>query len=279
MIKALMLRTAYFTPRTLSFVLAGMAIVLLGLTACDSTGENDENTSSLEVGFQTVESSSSSSSTAQSKDQHSIEINGSNGTLTIEEIRFIVEDFELDAAQGEDSLDFEAPPSFLNLPLNTTDFQSAGSFQIPPETYDEFEFEVDDLDADGDDSQEEQQQIEDLFADIQSIEKFSDWPRDASMVVIGTFTPTDGTPQSFHTYMETEVEVERELNPPLEVTEEGLSRSLIVQMDPSLWFSRPESDEVINLRSWQENWEQDGEMLEIENEFEEGVMDIEIDDD
>lgn len=256
-------------------------VALIGLTACDSSGGNAENTSSLEIGFQTAESSSTASTATLGKSEHTVEISGSNGTLTIEEIRFIVEDFELEVADGEDSLDVEAPPSFLNLPLNSTEFASAGSFEIPPETYDEFEFEVDDLDVDDDDSEEERQQIEDLFSQIQNIEdgKFSDWPRDASMVAIGTFTPTDGESQSFHTYMETEIEVERELSPPLEVTEDGLSRSLTVTMDPSLWFSKPESDEVINLRTWQDRWEQDEDMLEIESEFEEGVMSIEIDDD
>lgn len=273
-----MLRTARYV-RSLSMALAGLTMVLFGLTACDSSGGNAENKSTLEIGFQTVESSGTSSTVLQAKSEHAIEITGSNGTLSIEEIRFIVEDFELDVAQGEDSLDFEAPPSFLNLPLNTTEFASAGSFEISPATYDEFEFEVDDLEADEDDSQEERQNIEEVFDRIRSEEKFSDWPREASMVAIGIFTPTDGEAQSFHTYMETEIEVERELSPALEVTEEGLSRSLTVKMDPSLWFSKSDSDEVINLYTWQQNWEQGEDMLEIENEFEEGVMEIDVDDD
>lgn len=272
------LRTTRLT-RSLPIALAGLTIALFGLTACDSSGGNAETNSTLEVGFQTVESSSTSSTALQAKSDHAIEITGSNGTLTIEEVRFIVEDFELEVAEGEDSLDFEAPPTFLNLPLNTTEFATAGSFAIPPETYDEFEFEVDDLEADEDDSQEEQQQIEKVFSEIQNIEKFSDWPREASMVAIGTFTPTDGDSQDFHTYMETEIEVERELSPALEVTEDGLSRSLTVKMNPSLWFSKSDSDEVYNLYTWQQNWEQNENMLEIENEFEEGVMEIDVDDD
>lgn len=275
-----LLQTISPSPRFRVVALAGVTVaVFFGLTACDSSGGNAENTSSLEISFQTAESSSTSSTSVLAKNEHPVEISGSNGTLRLEEIRFIVENFELDVADGEDSLDVEAPPSFLNLPLNSTDFASAGSFEIPPETYDEFEFEVDDLEADEDDSQEEQQQIEDLFNEIQNIETFSNWPREASMVAIGTFTPTDGEAQPFQTYMETEIEVERELSPPLEVTEDGLSRSLTVKMDPSLWFSRPDSDEVINLHTWQQNWENEEEMLEIENEFEEGVMSIEIDDD
>lgn len=261
--------------RTLTVLLVAAGMTLVGLTGCDSSGNNAESTSTLEVGFETVESSNASSNTVLTKDDHTVELSGSNGTLTIEEIRFILKDFELDVQEGEDSLDFEAEYTFLNLPLESTNYEAAGSFEIPPEVYDEFEFEIDDVDADGDDSEEERQQIEDLFEEIQNIDKFSDWPRDASMVVIGTFTPSDGDPQDFHTYMETEVEVERELSPPLEVTEDGLNRSLTVTLDPGMWFYKPDDDEVINLYEWELN----DEMLEIENEFEDGVVSIEIDED
>lgn len=257
--------------RILAVVLVTSGLTLVGLTACDSTGDNADATSTLEVGFQTVESSSSSSSATLPKH---VTIDGSNGTLTIEEIRFILEDFELDVQEGEDSLDFEAEYTFLNLPLESTDYEAAGNFEVPPEVYDEFEFEIDDVDADDDDSEEERQQIEDLFEEIRNIDTFSDWPRDASMVAIGTFNPSDGDPQDFHTYMETEVEVERELSPPLEVTEDGLNRSLTVTLDPALWFERDDGT-VINLYDWQLN----DDLLEIENEFEDGVVSIEIDED
>ena len=58
------------------------------------------------------------------------------------------------------------------------------------------------------------------------------------MVVVGTFTPTGGVePISFTTYFRAEIEVEFDLVPALEVTDEA-SRSIVIELNPSMWFSR-----------------------------------------
>lgn len=263
-----MLRLVTTYSRILSIALAG-AIVAFGLSACDSGGgPGDDGT--LDVGFQYASSSSSSSSVQAKSSHESMEIIGNGDTLSVRDIRFIVEDFKIDGE--EDSLDFNAPPAFLDLPLNQTDFAAAGSYNVPPGTYVEFEFEVDDLDPDDDDSEQERQQIEELLGQIR--EDFPDFPSDASMIVIGTFTPENGDPREFTTFIEAEVEVEREFDSPLEVTGDGLSRSLTVQMDPVLWFTTGDGG-VRNLAERQGT----DDLLEIETEFEESVVEIEIADD
>lgn len=254
--------------RLLAFTLASL-LVVFGLSACDSGGGPGSD-GTLEVGFQST-SSSSSSSAIQTKSSHeSVELVGNGDTLTVRDVRFIVEEFQLDG--DEDSLDFNASPTFLDLPLNETDFATAGSFDVPPGNYFEFEFEVDDLDPDEDDSEQERQQIEELLSQIR--EDFPEFPSDASMIVIGTFTPQNGDPRDFTSYLEAEIEVEREFDTPLEVTGDGFSRSLTVRMDPGVWFKTSDGG-VRNLAEWQAT----DNLLEIEEEFENGVVDIEIGDD
>ncbi|MFB6249209.1 MAG: hypothetical protein ABEL97_11640 [Salinibacter sp.] len=264
------LSTLLSRSRALSLVF-GAALALLGLAACDSGGSmSGASPGTLAVNFQTTSTSSSSSATSLLKSAHdSVVVQGANGDeLKITDIRFIVEEFELGGQA--DSLDFEAPPSFLDLPLNGTEFASADTADVPVGTYTEFEFAVDNLEPDEDDTQKEQQRIQDLLNRIR--EEFPNVPKEASMIVVGTFTPADGDPKNFTSYIEAEIEVEREFEQnPLEVTSDGLSRSLTVKLDPSTWFKTSEGG-VRNLAQYQST----DDLLEIEKEFENGVVNVEI---
>lgn len=255
--------------RALSLLLGG-ALVLLGLTACDSGGGMSGSApGTLAVNFQTASPSGSSSASLLKSAHDSVVVGAANGdTLKITDIRFIVEEFEVGGQ--EDSLDFEAPPSFLDLPLNGTEFASADTADIPVGTYTEFEFAVDNLEADEDDSQEERQQIQDLLNRIRN--EFPNFPREASMIATGTFTPAGGDPSDFTSYVEAEIEVEREFEQnPLEVTSDGLSRSLTVKLDPSTWFKTSDGG-VRDLTQYQST----SDLLEIEKEFENGVVGVEV---
>lgn len=292
----LRLSTSYLRPLTL--VLAGV-LILFGGAACDSAGGpgdtggdspgdggpgGDDPTSSktLEVNFQATAGSNASTAALLRKSAHdSVVVEGANGQLKITDIRFIVEEIELgredDSLNADgDSLDFNTSPSFLDLPLDTTEVASADSLNAPAGTYSEFEFEVDDLEPDTDDTDQEREQIQELLGQIR--EEFSDFPADASMVAVGTFTPSDadssnGGPSDFTTYIEAEIEVERDFpeQNPLEVTSDGFSRSLTVKLDPSGWFTTSDGD-VRNLAQRQST----DDLLEIEEEFENGVADIEV---
>jgi len=95
------------------------------------------------------------------------------------------------------------------------------------------------------------------------------------MIFVGTFTPTGGTPTAFATYFEAELEVERALSPPIEVSSEGFSRTLIVRLDPARWFAQGDGT-VTDL--FQFDFEETGTVRELEAEFEDGVAEIEYDD-
>jgi hypothetical protein len=218
-------------------------------------------------------------------------LSGTNGDLTIDEIRLIVAEVELDGdddlcedADGEDSgsasssgssdcAEFEAPPRFLDLPL---DGQPVEAFVglIPPGTYSELEFEIEDLEDDEDDTQ--------FAAEIAALrdailEEFPDWPRKATALVVGSFTPDGGDAQAFRVYIEAEIEIERELVPPLVVGEDGAAGAdLTVDIRPDIWFMQNDGS-VLDLTAY--DYDETGQVLEFELEMEDGFTELEIDDD
>ncbi len=169
-------------------------------------------------------------------------VTGANGTLTITDIRMIVAEFEVDGDDdvntcqqnggGDDCEDFQAGPLFIDLPL-TGGTVPVSTGEIAPGTYKEVEFEVEDLDDD-EENPAERQRIEALLAQVRA--QFADWPRDASMLVVGTFTPTGGQPRAFRVFIEAEIEVEVDLNPPLVITESSTSRDVSILLDPAAIF-------------------------------------------
>jgi hypothetical protein len=232
--------------------------------------------------FKTISGSTLSQASALAKDgtaNDSLIIEASNGTLQIDDIRFIVEEFKLEPAdiEGEDdSLDtdteeFEAGPFWVDLPLSE-DTLSMGDSQIQAGLYEELEFEVENLDLDEDDDGDDQEQR--VLADsIRTV--FPEWPGEASMVLIGKFTSDDGQTELFKVFADAEIEIEREFATPLEVTEANSQKVLSVQFSPSEWFKKSDGT-VIDLSAY--DWDENQQLLEFEAEFEKGVKDIEMDD-
>ncbi|MGH7477033.1 MAG: hypothetical protein ACRELD_12135 [Longimicrobiales bacterium] len=202
-------------------------------------------------------------------------VEGTNGVLTITDVRLIVEEFELegddDACEREDDDDcaeFESGPFFVQLPVDAGGVVTITQDAIRPGTYDELEFEVEDLEDDEDD--EDAAAIAALRAQIRS--EFPEWPDRASALVVGTFTPVGGAPQPFSVFIEAEIEVEMELNPPLVVPGD---RALVIDVAPGFWFRRPDGS-VLDLTQW--DHATTGRLLELELEFEDGFVELEIDD-
>jgi hypothetical protein len=181
----------------------------------------------------------------------------------------IVDEIELEG--DADSAEFETDrPSFLDLPLQEGEVSPVAADRVPPGLYEDFEFEIENIELDDGD---EEGEVRDLRAEIR--EDFPNWPNEASMVVVGTFTTSNDTSRTFETYFEAEIEVERELNPPLEVTSDGFSRELIVRLNPAQWFEN--ADGTVRDLS-QSDFEDTGKVIEFEAEFEEGVAEIEYGD-
>jgi len=207
---------------------------------------------------------------------------GTNGSLTITEIRIIIAEVELESVGGscdddDDCPDFEAPPRFLDLPLDGEPIAAVTGL-IPPGTYKELEFEVEDLELDDDDDEDEDDLAEAAaIAAVRAeiLSAFPDWPEKASALVVGTFEPVGGSAIDFRVYLEAEVEVELDLLPHLVVADDGtLSRSLTVDIRPDIWFVRSDGS-VLPLHLW--DFDVTGRLLEFELEMEDGFTEIEID--
>lgn len=209
----------------------------------------------------------------------SLTIEGTNGTLVIEEIRLIIAEVELDGEDDScdddspavnDCADFEALPSFLNLPLDGEPIEAFVGL-IPPGTYKELEFEVEDLEDD-----EEDPVLAAAIAALrtQILNEIPDWPRKASAMVAGTFESAATGSVSFRVFLDAEIEIERDLIPPLVVGADGIAtRDLTVNVRPDIWFTRLDGS-VIELQNY--DWDTTGELLEFELEMEDGFTEIEI---
>lgn len=201
---------------------------------------------------------------------------GSNGTLTIDEIRLIVAEMKIEgdddpceqAGGGDDCGEFEAPPRFLDLPLDGTPVAVFGGM-IPPGTYEELEFEIEDLEDDEEDTQFAAE-ITALRATIEA--EFPDWPRKATALVVGTFESDAGT-QSFRVYIEAEIEIERALDPPVVISDGEPGPDLNVELRPDIWFMQADGT-VLDLSMY--DFDATAEILEFELEIEDGITEIEI---
>ena len=146
----------------------------------------------------------------------------------------------------------------------------AVSATVEPDSYDELDFEIEDLDDD--DDGEDGPSTADLMADIR--DRFPDWPKDASLLVVGTFTPEGGSPVPFRVYFEAEVEVELDLSPPVVIADSG-SPTFAVELSPGAWF-RDGTGGVRNLSLL--DYDQTGTVAELEVEVENGFVGVEFED-
>lgn len=255
----------------------GLVILLAAFTftSCQSDSESMPSAKTAPVTLQLKAGSSVSSRTNSFAARNAVEakegtllVKGTNGTLKITSVYFIVDEFELEMADTDDNSceglegqaeddcenkkdareEFELNMAFVKLPigegaiaLNTTDIKDG--------FYDELEFEIDNLDTDEDDTKEE---ITAQKAVMQAIKDagYTNWPQDASMVVEGVFAPTNGEEIAFKAYAEAEISVEMTLNPPLDTTK-GTAKSVTVDINPEKWFTNPDGT-VVDLSLYDE---------------------------
>jgi hypothetical protein len=164
--------------------------------------------------------------------------------------------------------DFEQRYLFINVPLDGAPVTVTAA-NVPAGQYKELELEIEDIEVDDDDEEQtDAALIAALLVEVRAA--FPDWPDEASMVVVGAFTPTGGSTVDFTTYFEAEIEVEMELDPPLEIAEGG-SVDLVVTLGPAAWIEMPDGT-VWDLAAIQD------QLVEFELEFEDG-MDLEVEDD
>lgn len=266
------------------------ALVVAALSACgDGTGVGGPH--NVALNFQVVGSAPTASAGPSAVGGPArvagppLVLVGTNGTLTIDEIRLIVSEVELekidDSCLGDDdSVDdlgdsceeFNAGPSFLDLPLDGQPVEVATDL-VPSGTYEELEFEIEDLEDDEDDSVEAAL-ISAVRAEILAV--VPDWPDEASALVTGSFTPTNGSAVDFRVFLKAEIEIEMELIPNLVIEGSAASRDVTVELSPDIWFMQA-SGEVIDLSQF--DYDTTGELLEFDVEFEDGFTKIEVEND
>ncbi len=184
------------------------------------------------------------------------------GDATIDDIKLIVSEIELEGTGGEclggedhDCEEIEVGPFLVSLLEDNGDEEI--SAVIPEGSYDEIEFEVEDLEADDDDDGSKQAVIGNLLTEMQTA--YPDFPSNASMVVHGTCGADE-----FTVYFSAELEVEKEFSTPFVVPG---NVSILVHLDPSAWFTN------VDLCAL------DGQTLDLEGEFDfENGVSVEDDD-
>ena len=246
------------------------------MAACGDSGGTDPGTS-VAIKFGTAGSAASPSSAATfsvgggSLDHAIGHYEGSNGTLDLTAIWVIVEEFELEPVEVTDCdiepeppscADFEQQYFFINVPLDGTTI-TVVSAQIPDGSYDELEFEVDDVEVDSSDPEEvaESDLITALLATVRG--QFASWPDKASMVVTGTWDPKNGPAVSFETYFDADIEVELDLLPMLTVADGVASRDLTILLYPAAWFVRADGT-VWDLKGLE------GQLVDFDLEIDDG---------
>lgn len=249
------------------------------IAACGGTGPG----TSVAIKFGTAGIAASPSSAAMfsvaggQADHDPAHVVGTNGVLDLDEIWVIVEEFELEPVETadcdddsgtDDCEDFEQKYFFIDVPLDGTTV-TVVSADIPDGSYDELEFEVDDVEVDADDPEEvaEADLIAALLLRVRG--EFPNWPDKASMVVLGTWTPKDADgnlltadAETFTTYFEAEIEVELDLPPLTVLGGEVVGGAITILLRPDLWFLS--GGTVLNLKALE------GQLVDFELEIEDG---------
>lgn len=226
--------------------------VMLFAVSCDVSDSNSAGDKQVAVKMKLA----TSSSTTAAKQLASTPSTQSIDSLT--EVKFLVEELELESAMDEDSLDFEVKNRVVDFPLDGSEFEITDG-NVPVGVYDEFEMEIEyDDDANIDDP--------DFIK-----ESGNDEDDGYSVVIKGIYYGEEFTYKS-----DEDFELELDLNPPLEVTDTS-SPSITVNIDPSGWFKDDSGNDLDPRDS--ANREQIDENIENSFDAEHEDEDDEDDDD
>ncbi|HEX4936056.1 MAG TPA: hypothetical protein VFV33_22905 [Gemmatimonadaceae bacterium] len=258
------------TPTFLMATLLG-ALPLLG--ACDGSGSpsGTPGTGQVAVQFNAVVPSASAGSGSSAAQPNAaagpITLAAANGTLVIDDLQLIVSRIRLKRAEGDcgnadtssTCKKFKGGPFRVNLlDGSAADVVTAG---VPAGNYTGLEFRAQNLDPSDDDEIEEDgavKAVELLIADLRKT--YPNYPRKASMVAHGTFTPTGGTARPFTVYFQAEIEIKKAFATPFRVPEDA---KVVIALDAASWFR--DGANVVNLAA------QDGKTLRFELELESAI--------
>jgi hypothetical protein len=250
--------------------LAAVLVAAAAVFACsDAASPGDEGTLTLRFGLDDGAISAAvaglSLSTTGVSGLAALPLEGTNGTLSLDEIWLVADEFKLELLEGTceegdetGCENFELAPFFASVPLEGEDTGNLTA-EVTPGSYQALKFETKAA-AGGT-----------LLDEIR--ETFDDWPGSASLLVIGTFTPTDGDPVAFRVYFDAEVKVVLAFEEPLVIGEAG--QFVTVFVDPAIWFANGDGT-VDDLSAF--DYDTTGEVVTFEAKFEDGFTKIELGD-
>ena len=247
------------------------------LAACDGSGSpsGTPDASSVALQFNAVLPSAASGTggTAQPNATLAngpITLAGTNGTLVVDDLRLIVSRIRLKRAEGDcssgmgDSTSacrkFKGGPYLVNLLDGTA--ADVVTADVPAGNYTSIEFKAENLDPSDDDDHDDDDGaaagVEKLIVDLRKT--YPNYPRRASMVAHGTFTPTGGAATPFTVYFQAEIRIRKSFLTPFKVPEDS---KVVIDLDAASWFKS--GSNVVNLAT------QDGKTLRFELELESGI--------
>lgn len=255
--------------------LAATTFLVAGLAACDGSPVGLGDGATLSLGFRTTTSGSSTGSSLLAAHvpglSPAIQVSGDNGTLTLESIYLVVDEFKAGVGDGDcdeqaaegSCARFEADPFFLDLPLELdgngeSETEEVTTVSVPAGTYANFKFEVKEPDA----------ALLDEIRDPAG-HGIEDWPAEASVLVEGDF---EGEP--FRAFFSGEVRVELPIDPALEVADES-STGVTVVLNPQLWFENGDGT-VMDLTELDFDPVAGEPVTELEVKFLDGFEKIEV---
>lgn len=222
---------------------------------------------------------------------YDVQVDGSNGTLVIDRTVLIVSKFKLEGADDaceaapddddefDDCEEFDTDPFVLDLALDGSEVEILTG-NVTAGIYTAMELEVEDMEVDDDDDEEGEGAA--ILAQLGALDHegtpLSDfWPEEASMMVTGTFTPTDPAedPRPFLIFVDAEVEVEHTFAEAL-VVDEGGEVGITLVLAPGQWFLRTDGT-VTDLSQWDWSGPED-ELLELEFKLKDGFVEFEVED-
>lgn len=247
----------------------GLAGLCVAAAACDLTGPGGSG-SAVAIRFGTSHSPAARADLGVAKD---LTVTGTNATLVLQDVRFIVEEMKLRSSEStsacsdddieneheggdddilvgnglsvsndvshdgdddeEDECEVEGGPFIVDLNLNGA--TTVSTIGVPAGTYDSFRFKIDDLEGDNDDERDDRVNSASVLSEMRTA--YPDFPARASMVVRGT---QDGQP--FTVYFRSKLKITQPIDPPLVVPADDV---LSVNIDPTLWFRS--GTQVLNL--------------------------------
>ncbi len=262
-------------------LLTAAALFVIAAACGDATGSGSGRVAvrfgtELSRASRSVATDASIASTVTLADE--VMATGTNGTLKIEDIQFIVSEVKLKRAENstcareskrgddhdnDECKKFEGGPFLVDLPLGGS-VVTVLQAEVPAGTFRAIEFEVEDFEMEDDDDQAEQRRASELLAQLKTT--YPNLPARANMVVKGTFTPTGGAARPFIVYFNADIEIKQRFEEPLVVEEGG---GVTVRIDPTKWFVN--GNRVRDLSAL------NGQLVEFEFEMKQGFIKVECD--